>query len=82
LKTISFDRLGFGPRHTGGRQEQKADADLDGPVKGTEDLTALDTLIFCLAVAVIKEETVIVQARREFNTGGLRWFAGKSSPCL
>src|ERR1700735_1792589 len=51
-------------------QEQKADAELDlGPVKGTEELwfllTALDTLIFCLAIAVIKDETVIVQARRE-----------------
>jgi len=38
--------------------EQKADADPDGPVKRTEELwyllTALDTLIFCLAVAVIK----------------------------
>ena len=51
-------------------QEQKADADLDlGPVKGTEEqwylLTALDTLIFSLAVAVIKEPAVIFQARRE-----------------
>lgn len=51
-------------------QEQKGDADLDlGPVKGTEELwyllTALDTLIFCMAVAVIKDQTVIVQARRE-----------------
>jgi hypothetical protein len=51
-------------------QEQKADAELDlGPVKGTEELwfllTALDTLIFCLAIAVIKDEAVIVQARRE-----------------
>ena len=40
-----------------------------GPVKGTEELwyllTALDTLIFCLAVAVIKDQAVIVQARRE-----------------
>jgi hypothetical protein len=53
-------------------QEQKADADLDlGPVKGTEELwyllTALDALIFCLAVAVIKEQAVIVQARREIQ---------------
>ena len=51
-------------------QEQKADAELDlGPVKGTEELwyllTALDTLIFCLAVALIKDPAVIVQARRE-----------------
>jgi hypothetical protein len=51
-------------------QEQRTDADLDlGPVKGTEELwyllTALDTLIFCLAVAVIKDPAVIVQARRE-----------------
>jgi hypothetical protein len=51
-------------------QEQKADAELDlGPVKGTEELwfllTALDTLIFCLAIAVIKDEAVIVQARQE-----------------
>jgi hypothetical protein len=51
-------------------QEQKADAELDlGPVKGTEELwyllTALDTLIFCMAVAVIKDQAVIVQARRE-----------------
>jgi hypothetical protein len=51
-------------------QEQRTDADLDlGAVKGTEELwyllTALDTLIFCLAVAVIKDPAVIVQARRE-----------------
>jgi hypothetical protein len=57
---------------TAAAQEQKADADLDlGPVKGTEELwfilTALDTLIFCLAVAVIKEQAVIVQARREIQ---------------
>jgi hypothetical protein len=53
-------------------QEQKADADLDlGPVKGTEELwyllTALDTLIFSLAVAVIKDQAVIVQARRDIQ---------------
>ena len=40
-----------------------------GPVKGTEELwyllTALDTLIFCMSVAVIKDQAVIVQARRE-----------------
>ena len=53
-------------------QEQKADADLDlGPVKGSEELwyllTALDTLIFCLAVAVIKDQAVIIQARREIQ---------------
>jgi hypothetical protein len=53
-------------------QEQKADADLDlEPVKGTEELwyllTALDALIFCLSVAVIKEPAVIVQARREIQ---------------
>jgi hypothetical protein len=53
-------------------QEQKADADLDvEPVKGTEELwyllTALDALIFCLAVAVIKEPAVIVEARREIQ---------------
>ena len=40
-----------------------------GPVKGTEELwyllTALDTLIFCMAVAVIKDQAVIVQARLE-----------------
>ena len=53
-----------------GAQEQKDDADLDlGPVKGTEELwyllTALDTLIFALAVAVIKDQAIIVQARRE-----------------
>src|SRR6202046_3765917 len=51
-------------------QEQKADAELDlGPVKGTEELwyllTALDTLIFCMAVAEIKDQAIIVQARRE-----------------
>ncbi len=51
-------------------EEPKVDAELDlGPVKGTEELwyllTALDTLIFCLAVAVIKDQGVIVQARRE-----------------
>jgi hypothetical protein len=51
-------------------QEQKADAELDvGPVRGTEELwyllTALDALIFCMAVAVIKDQAVIVQARRE-----------------
>ena len=53
-------------------QEQKADPDLDLElVKGTEELwyllTALDALIFCLAVAVIKEPAVIVQARREIQ---------------
>jgi hypothetical protein len=53
-------------------QEQKADADPDlGPVKGTEELwyllTALDALIFCLAVAVVKDQAVIVQARREIQ---------------
>lgn len=53
-------------------QEQKADADLNlEPVKGTEELwyllTALDTLIFCLAVAVIKDQAVIIQARREIQ---------------
>ena len=53
-------------------QEQKGDADLDlGPVKGTEELwyllTALDTLIFSMAVAVIKDQAVIVQARREIQ---------------
>jgi hypothetical protein len=53
-------------------QEQKAEGELDlGPVKGTEELwyllTALDTLIFCLAVAVIKDQAVIVQARREIQ---------------
>jgi hypothetical protein len=53
-------------------QEQKADSDLDlGPVKGIEELwyllTALDALIFGLAVAVIKDQAVIVQARREIQ---------------
>ena len=53
-------------------QEQKADAELNlDPVKGTEELwyllTALDTLIFCLAVAVIKDQAVIIQARREIQ---------------
>jgi len=53
-------------------QEQEADADLDlDPVKGTEELwyllTALDALIFCLAVAVIKDQGVIIQARREIR---------------
>ena len=51
-------------------EEPKVDAELDlGPVEGTEELwyllTALDTLIFGLAVAVIKDQGVIVQARRE-----------------
>jgi hypothetical protein len=51
-------------------QEQKVNADQDRePVKGTEELwyllTALDALIFCLAVAVIKDPAVIIQARRE-----------------
>ena len=51
-------------------QEQKTESELDlGPVKGIEELwyllTALDTLIFSLAVAVIKDPSVIVQARRE-----------------
>jgi hypothetical protein len=60
------------PPRPSAAQEQKADADLDlGPVKGTEELwyllTALDALIFCLAVAVIKDEAVIVQARREIQ---------------
>jgi hypothetical protein len=53
-------------------QEQKSDADLNlEPVKGTEELwyllTALDALIFCLAVAVIKDQAVIIQARREIQ---------------
>jgi len=53
-------------------QEQKADTNLDlEPVKGAEELwyllTALDALIFCMAVAVIKEPAVIIQARREFQ---------------
>jgi hypothetical protein len=53
-------------------EEQKAGADLDfDPVKGTEELwyllTALDALIFCLAVAVIKDQAVIIQARREIQ---------------
>jgi hypothetical protein len=53
-------------------QEQKADADLNlEPVKGTEELwyllTALDALVFCLAVAVIKDASVIIQARREIQ---------------
>jgi hypothetical protein len=53
-------------------QEQKVDTELDlGPVKGIEELwyllTALDTLIFSLAVAVIKDPSVIVQARREIQ---------------
>jgi hypothetical protein len=53
-------------------QDQKADADLDlGPDKGTEELwyllTALDALIFDLAIAVIKDQAVIVQARREIR---------------
>ncbi len=55
-----------------GAQEQKPEADLNPePVKGTEELwyllTALDALIFSLAVAVIKDEAVIVQARREIQ---------------
>jgi hypothetical protein len=53
-------------------QEQKAESELDlGPIKGIEELwyllTALDTLIFSLAVAVIKDPSVIVQARREIQ---------------
>lgn len=53
-------------------EEQKADAELNlEAVKGTEELwyllTALDTLIFCLAVAVIKDPAVIIQARREIQ---------------
>ncbi len=52
-------------------KSQKADADLAEPVKGTEELwyllTALDTLIFTLAVAVIKEPAVIFQPRREIQ---------------
>jgi hypothetical protein len=53
-------------------QERKAEAELDlGPVKGTEELwyllTALDALIFSMAVAVIKDPAVIIQARREIQ---------------
>jgi hypothetical protein len=53
-------------------QEQRPDAESDlGPVKGIEELwyllTALDTMVFCLAVAVIKDQAVIVQARREIQ---------------
>lgn len=52
--------------------QEKADAGLNlDPVKGTEELwyllTALDTLIFCLAIAVIKDQAVIIQARREIQ---------------
>ena len=40
-------------------------------VKGPEELwyllTAIDALIFCMAVAVIKEPGVVLQARREFQ---------------
>ena len=54
-----------------GAQEQKPSADPAQPVKGTEELwyllTALDTLIFTLAVAVIKDPAVIFQARREIQ---------------
>ena len=51
-----------------GAQEQKPDADLAHLSKNGKLwylLTALDTLIFTLAVAVLKEPSVIFQARRE-----------------
>jgi hypothetical protein len=45
------------------------DANDLAPVKGPEELwyllTALDALIFCMAVAVLKEPTAVFQARRE-----------------
>ncbi len=51
-------------------QEQNADANSNlAPVKGTEELwylqTALDCLIFCMAVGVVKDPAVVFQARRE-----------------
>ena len=52
-------------------QEQKADADLMGPIKGIEELwyllTALDTLIFCLAVAVMKIRRSLFRRAERFN---------------
>ena len=74
-KTVSFDGASFRSRQLGGRPRAEGPRAEGrrrigpGPVKGTEELwfllTALDTLIFCLAIAVIKDEAVIVQARRE-----------------
>jgi hypothetical protein len=51
-------------------QEQNGDARPDlTPVKGPEELwylmTALDSLIFCMAVGVMKDPTAVFQARRE-----------------
>jgi hypothetical protein len=50
------------------QQSDGANSDL-APVKGPEELwyllTALDALIFCMAVAVLKDPTVVLQARRE-----------------
>ena len=45
-------------------------------VKGPEELwyllTAVDALIFCMAVAVIKDPAVVLQARREFQPYSLQ----------
>jgi len=49
---------------------QQKDDDL-APTKGPDELwyllTALDALIFCMSVAVLKEPTVVYQARREMQ---------------
>ena len=70
MQAVSLTGLASAVVTSAAAQEQKADADLDldlGPVKGTEELwyllTALDTLI--VSLAVIKDQAVIVQARRE-----------------
>jgi hypothetical protein len=55
---------------TSATAQQSDDGDI-APVKGSEELwyliTALDALIFCMAVAVIKDSTVVLQARRELQ---------------
>jgi hypothetical protein len=53
---------------TSATAQESDDANL-APVKGPEELwyllTALDALIFCMAVAVLKDPAVVLQARRE-----------------
>lgn len=72
LTGLAFTAVGSAAAQDKNGEDQASGADLNlGPVKGTEELwyllTALDALIFALAVAVIKDPAVIVQARREIQ---------------
>jgi hypothetical protein len=52
-------------------QQQNGDADPDLAPTGDEELwsilTAMDALIYIMAVAVVKEPDIVLQARREFQ---------------